>query len=95
VKPGLAAGEVLQFLVQPSASPSQGFRCTRLTKPFVRVIGRRRTFSVERGSAYIRYVPAIGVMSPLRDFRPDTYRALVGPLRLKFFPHDKGVDVCV
>ncbi|HTK15635.1 MAG TPA: hypothetical protein VL769_04520 [Acidimicrobiia bacterium] len=95
VKPGLAAGEVLQFLVQPSSSPSPGFRCTRLTKPFVRVIGRRHTFTVERGFAYIRYAPAIGVMSPLRKFAPDTYRALVGPLRLKFFPLDKGVDVCV
>jgi hypothetical protein len=93
VKPGFAAGEVLEFFVQPS-DPSPGIRCAPLTKPMVRVIARRRTFTIERGFANVRYVPAIGVMSPLRPFGPDTYRALVGPLRLKFFPLDKGVDVC-
>jgi hypothetical protein len=93
VKPSLAAGEVLEFLVQPS-DPSPGIQCAPLTKPVVHVIGRGRTFTIERGFANVRYVPAAGVMSPLRSFGPNTYRALVGPLRLKFLPIDKGVDVC-
>jgi hypothetical protein len=93
LKPGFAASEVLHFLVQPS-DPSPGIRCEPLKKPVVHVIGRRRTFTIERGLAYVRYVPAVGVRSPLQAFKPDTYRALVGPLRLKFFPLDKGVDVC-
>ncbi len=96
IPPGVGAGEVLEFLVQ-SSIPSPGLRCVPLTKPLLYVIGRGRTFTVERGSAYVKNVPigAAGASSPKRAFRPDTYRALVGPLRLRFLPLDRGVEVCV
>lgn len=95
VAPKIAALVVLQFMVQP-AIPSPGLHCVPLTKPLDYVIGRGRTFTVERGFAYIRYVPEGegAVPSLRRAFRPDSYRALVGPLHLKFSPLDKGVDVC-
>ena len=93
IKPGIAASEVLQFMVQPG-TPSPGIRCTPLTRPLIRVIARNRTFTIERGYANVKYLPEGSAPSSLRAFRPDTYRALVGPLRLRFFPLDKGVDLC-
>jgi hypothetical protein len=94
IKPGIAATEVLQFFVQAS-TPSGGLRCAPLTKPVAHVIGRRQTFSVERGFVYVKYAPLGGAASVRRSFGPDTYRALVGPLRLEFFPIDKKSQVCV
>jgi hypothetical protein len=96
IKPGIAASEVLEFMVQQGV-PSPGIKCVPLTKPLIFVIKRGRTFTIERGYANVRYLPAGKGAAPSakRPFRPDTYRALVGPLRLRFFPLEKNVDVCV
>ena len=96
IKPGIAASEVLQFLVQPSVPPP-GIRCYPLTKPLIFEISRRKTFTIERGYANVKYLPVGPGTAPsaFRAFPAQTYRALVGPLRLRFFPLEKGVDVCV
>jgi hypothetical protein len=96
IKPGVAAAEELEFFVQ-LAIPAPGLRCQPLTKPLIFEIRRGQTFTIERGFAYVKYLP-VGrgtAPSPFRSFPAQTYRALVGPLRLRFFPLDKGVDVCL
>lgn len=94
IKPLIAASEVLQFMVQLS-TPGGALRCAPLTKPIVHVIGRGRTFSIERGFVYVRYVPLGRAPSVKRSFGANTYRAFVGPLRLEFTPLDKDTEVCV
>ena len=94
--PVVEASEVLEFMVQPSLSPPPpGARCVPLSKPIFTVVKRGQRFSIERGYAFVRYLPKKGVSSLRRPFRPDNYSALVGPLKLLFVPIDKGVDLCL
>ncbi len=96
IKPGVSAAEELEFFVQP-ATPGPNLVCHPLTRPLIFEIKRHQTFTIERGYANVKYLPVGPGTAPstYRAFPAQTYRALVGPLRLRFFPLDKGVDVCL
>jgi hypothetical protein len=86
---------LLQFMVQPTSNPAAAAVCTPLTKAVIHVIDKGETFSIERGSAFVRYIPEGSAPSLRRPFLPDNYSPVVGPLRLLFVPLDEGVDLCV
>jgi hypothetical protein len=88
------ATQVLALMVQPSGPPSARVRCAPLRTRILHTFDRGEIFSIERGSAFVRYVPEGSAPSLRQPFRPDNYAPVVGPLRLLFVPLDKGVDLC-
>jgi hypothetical protein len=62
--------------------------------PAIRTLEKGQLLTVERGKVFITYAP-LGATPSLRlKYGPSTLKALVGPLRLRIVPIDRGARIC-
>lgn len=90
---GVVQTQTLTLFLQPT-NPGPGLECRPLTSQVVRPLRRGDSFTVERGTVQVIWAPAGKPPSAPVRFRPGTYRALVGPLRLLVAPTVDGTLTC-
>ena len=83
--------DVLRFFLVPTA-PRRAVTCG--PGPTIRVLERGQTVTIERGNVFVTYAPLDATSSLRRTVAPSTLKALVGPLRLRIVPIDKGALIC-
>src|SRR4029077_12620655 len=85
--------QTLRLFLLPS-TPGPNLRCK--PQPFQLVLGleRGKAFTVERANVLVAWEPAGKLRSRLSRLAPGTYRADVGPLRLRLVPEGRGVVLC-
>ena len=91
--PNVRATMVLRLFLLPKVvnTPRE---CVPAPKSSVRVLQTQETLTLQGGGAYIRYVPQGKARSLVARFKPGSYVALAGPMRLRVNPDGTGVRLC-
>jgi hypothetical protein len=85
--------DVLEFFLVPTPVRGPG-QCASIPNGAIRTLARGQTITIERGRMWVSYVPVGATPSLRKPFGSSTLVALVGPMRLRIVPHDKGAMLC-
>jgi hypothetical protein len=91
--PNVRATMVLRLFLLPKVvnTPRE---CVPAPPSSVVLLQTQETLTLQGGGAYIRYVPRGKARSLVALYKPGSYVALAGPMRLRINPNGTGVMLC-